>query len=217
MDILLKLWYSWVRETRRLCPTITGAAHEGGCAFKARPLLSSCGPRGSVIHKFVGALDAKLPAQRQGWLEAAPDAGPSAGNVRSAEAGVDRLAKAGSMRGRLLHRDVDHPAGRRANPTALGHKLPSGARLENSDRPGLELPEARTPGHSTQPQENPAMEAARLAAYKKKHGGCALIWCSSMKAGSCSFRRCCALGRRWAAPRCCGTAIAASVSRLLEA
>jgi transposase len=64
--------------------------------------------------------------------------------------------------------------------------------------------------------QNPAVEAARVAAYKKKPGGCALIWFSSMKAASCSFRRGSALGRRGARRRCCGTAIAGGGSRSLE-
>src|SRR3974390_617778 len=170
MDIFFELWYGGVCETRRFRSAITGAAHQGGCAVEARPLLSGCGLHGPVLDKLAGALDAVFPAQRQGRLEAAPDAGPPATNGTPAEAGVDWAAKEGSPRGRLSHRPVDHPPGRRANPPALGHRLSSGTRVEDSDRPGLELPEARTAGHTARREKNPAMEAARVAAYKKKPG-----------------------------------------------
>lgn len=205
-----------VRETRRFCPTIAGAAHQGGGAFEARSLLPSCGPDRSVLDKFTGALDAILPEPRQGWLEASAHAGASAANETPAAARIDRRFKKGSGRGGLFHADVDHLSCRRANPTAMGHRLSSGARVEDFDRLGLELPKTRTTGHSAQPQENPGVEAARLAAYKKKPGACARIWFSSMRAGSCSFRRCCAHGRPKAALRCCGTAIAGNGSRSLE-
>jgi len=196
MDIFPELWHSGVRETRRHCPTITGAAHQGGCAFKAGSLVSSCGPHGSVLHKLVGALDAILPAHRQGWLEAPPHARPPAGNETSPEARVDRSAEGRSARRRLLHRNVDRPARGRANPSPLGHRLSSGACVESAGGFGLELSKARTAGPSTRSPKNPAVEADPMAAYKKKPAPCARIWCSSMRAGFCLFRRSSALGRR---------------------
>ena len=217
MDISVELWHIRVRETRRFCSTITGTAHQGGCAVETRLLLPSGGCRGSIFHKFVGALDAGLPAQRQGRLKTPAHAGTSTPDATPTEAGVGRSAKTGSARGWLPHRDVDQSARGRANPPAVGYRLSSRARLENSREPALELPKARTAGPTTQPKENPSVEAAGLAAYKKKPDDCAHTWYSSMKAGSCSFRRCNAPGRPWAVPPCCGTAIAGNGSRSLEA
>src|SRR6266487_414120 len=216
MDISFDLWHSRVRETRRHCPTTTSAAHQSGVAFEAGPHLPGCGPDGSILHKFPRALDAILPAQRQGWLEAPPHARTAPTTASSPEAGIDRAAETRGLGGRLCHRDVDDPSRCRANPQALGHRLSSGTRLENSNRLGLELPEARTPGHSARPQKNPTMEAARVAAYKKKPGGCARIWFSSMRAALCLSRRCNARGRQWDGRRYCGTVTAASGFRSLE-
>jgi len=216
MDIFLELWYSWVCETRRLCPTTGSAPHQSGGAFKTRPFLPSCGAPRPILHKFLGPLDAVLPAPRQGRLEAAPHAGPTARNDLCPKAGVDRTAEERPGCGRLSHRYVDHPACRRTNPPALGHRLSSGTRMEDSDCPWLELPETRTAGHPTQTQRNSPVEAAPVAAYKKKPSGWGRIWSSSMRAAFCSFRRCSALGRRWATRRCCGTAIGGIGSRLLE-
>jgi len=216
MDIFFEPWYGWVRETRRHCPTTGSAPHPSGVALATGPLLPSRGSNGSIVHKFPGALEAGIPAQRQGWLEAATHAGASAADETPSEATVDRSAETGRTSGGLLHRDVDDPARRRANPPPLGHRVSSGARVENSDFPGLELSKARTPGPSTQSEENPAVEAAGLAAYKKKPGDWARIWFSLMRAGFCSFHRCNALGRRWARHLCCGTVIAGSGSRSLE-
>lgn len=212
MDIFSKLWHNRVCETRRLCRTIAGAAHQGGCAFEARSLLPSCGSDSSILDKLPCALDAILPAQGQGWVEASAHAGAATTNETPAEARVDRPVKTGIARGGLPDRDVDHPPCRRTDSTTLGHRLSSGACLEDSDRPGLELPETRTTGHPTPPRENSTVAAARLAAYKKKPGDAARIWCSSMKAGLCSFRRCNAPGRRWGGRPCCGTATAGSGS-----
>ena len=216
MDIFSELWHSGVRETRRHCPTVTGAAHQGGCALEAGSLVSGGGPHGSVLHKLFGALDAVLPAQRQGGLETPSHARPSAGNETSPEARVDRSAEGRSARRRLLHRNVDRPARGRANPPPLGYRLSSGACVESSGGFGLELPEARTAGHSARSPKNPAMEADPMAAYKKKPAHWALIWCSWMRAGFCSFRRCSAPGRRRAGLPCCGTATGGIASRSLE-
>src|SRR5208283_4664439 len=172
MDMFPELWHSGVRETRRHCPTITGAPQQSGGAVETGPLLPSRGPHGSIVHKLARALDAVLPAQRQGGLEAPAHPGPSAANETPSEARIDRPLETGGASGWLFHRDVDHPARGRANPPALGSRLSSGACVENTGRPGVELPEARTAGHSTQPQENPRVEAARVAAYKKKPGDC---------------------------------------------
>ena len=217
MDISSELWHSRVRETRRDCPTTGSATHQSGVALEKGPFLPGCGPNRSIVHKFPSTLDAILPAQRQGWLEAPPYARPTPTTATPPEAEIDRTAKTRSDSGGLSHRDVDDSSRCRANPQALGHRLSSGARLENSDSFGLELPEARAPGHPARPQKNPTVEAARVAAYKKKPGGCARIWFSSMRAGLCSFRQCCALGRRWDGRRCCGTVTAGSGFRSLEA
>ena len=185
MDIFAELWQSGFCETRRFCPTITGAAHQGGGAFEAGPLVSNGGPPGSVLDKFTGPLDAILSARRQGGLEAPADAGASAANETATAASIGWAPKTRRPGGGLPHRAVDRAARGRANSTALGRGLSSRARLENSDRAGLELSEARAPGSATQPQEDSSMETVRLAAYKKKPGTCAPIWFSSMKAALC--------------------------------
>jgi len=216
MDILSELWHSGVRETRRHCWTITGAAHQGGCAFKTRPLVSSCGPHGSVLRKFAGPVDAILPAQGQGWLEASPHARSSTGNETSPAARADRAAEGRSARGRLLHRNVDRPARGRANPPPLGHRLSSGARMEGVGGVGLELPEARTAGPAAQREKNPAVETDPMAAYKKKPAPCRRIWSSWMRAGFCLFRRCSAPGHPGAGLPSCGTATGGIACRSSE-
>src|SRR5208337_3653418 len=134
MDIFSELWYGCGHETRRLCPTTGSAPQQSGVAFETGPLLPSRGAHGSIVHKLAGALDAILPAQRQSWLEAPAHTGPSAANATPSEARVARPLETGSASGGLLHRDVDHPACRRANSSALGRRLSSGACLENSHR-----------------------------------------------------------------------------------
>jgi len=205
MDMFLKLWHSGGRETRRHCSTTTGAAHQGGCAFKTRPLVSSCGPYGSVVFKFSGSLDAILPPQGQGWLEASPHARSSTGNEASPAERIDRSAKGWSARRRLLDRNVDRPARGRTNPPTLGHRVSSGACVESAGGVGLELPEARTAGPSAQREKNPAVETDPMAAYKKKPARCGRIWSSWMRAGFCLFRRCSAPGRQGAGLPSCGT------------
>ena len=205
MDIFLQLWHSGVRETRRHCTTITGAAHQGGGAFKTRPLVSSCGPYGSVLFEFGGPLDAIFPAQGQGWLETSPHAWTSAGNETAPAERVDRSVKGRSAGRRLRHRNVDRPPRGRANPPALGHRVSSGACMESAGGVGLELPETRTAGPATQREKNPAVEADPMAAYKKKPARCGRIWSSWMRAGFCLFRRCSAPGRQGAGLPSCGT------------
>src|SRR5438046_5713843 len=217
MDVLYGRWHSRVRETRRHCPTIGSAEHQSGVALEAGPYLPGCGPDRSILHKFRSALDAILPAQRQGRFETPPDARPAPTTATTSEGGIDPTVKTRSISGGLSHRNVDDSSRCRANLQALGQRLSSGACLENFDRFGLELPEARTPGHPARRQKNPAVEAAPVAAYKKKPDDCAPIWFSSMRAGLCSFRRCNALGRRWDGRRCCGTVTAASGFRSLGA
>jgi len=216
MDIFFETWYCWGHETRRLGPTTVGAAHPGGCAFEAGSLVSNCGPHGSVLHKFVGALDASRSAQGQARFAAPAHAGATAEAESPAKATIDCSVKERRTGGGLSHRNVDAPARGRTNPPALEDRLSSGARVENSDRSGVELSEARTPGHSTPPKENSRVEAAPVAAYKKKPGDCAPIWFSLTRAGFCSSRRCSAPGRRWAKRRCCGTAMPDNGCRLLE-
>jgi len=216
MDIFPELWHSGVRETRRHCSAITGAAHQGGGAFEARPLLSSCGPYRSVLHKLLGALDAILPAPGPGWLEASPYARSSAGNETSPAERIDRSAKGWSARRRLLHRNVDRPARGRADPPTLGHRVSSGACVESAGRVGLELPEARTAGPSAQREKNPAVETDPMAAYKKKPARCGRIWSSWMRAGFCLFRRCSAPGRQGAGLPSCGTATGGIACRSSE-
>jgi hypothetical protein len=216
MDILLETWYRCGHETRRLGPTTVGAAHQGGCAFEAGSLLSDCGPHGSVLHKFVGALDASRPAQGQTRFATPAHAGAAGEDESQGDATIDWPVKERRAGGGLSHRDVDAPTRGRTNPPTLEDRLSSGARVENSDRSGLELSEARTPGRSTQPQENSRVAAAPVAAYKKKPGDCAPIWFSLTRADFCSSRRYSALGRRWAKRRCCDTATADSGFRLLE-
>src|SRR5208283_2841823 len=205
MDIFPELWHSGVRETRRHCSTITGAAHQGGGAFETRPLLSSCGPYGSVFFKLGGSLDAILPAQGQGWLEASPHTRSSSGNETSPAERIDRSAKGWSALRRLLHRNVDRPARGRADPPTLGHRVSSGPCVESAGGVGLELPEARTPGPAAQREKNPGVETDPMAAYKKKPARCGRTWFSWMRAGFCLFRRCSAPGRPKARPPSCGT------------
>ena len=185
MDIFAELWQSGFCETRRFCPTIAGAAHQGGGAFEAGPLVSSGGPPGSVLDQFTGPLDAILSARRQGGLEAPTDAWASAAAGSSTEASIGWAPKTRRTGGGLPNRAVDRAARGRANSTAFGRGLSSRARLENSDRVGLELSEARAPGPATQPPEDSRVETAGLAAYKKKPGACVPIWFSSMKAALC--------------------------------
>src|SRR5271154_3321128 len=127
MDISSERWYGCGHETQWLCPTTTGAAHQGGVALAARSLLPRGGPDRSILDKLAGALDAILPAQRQRRVEASAHAGAAAPNETPAAARVDRAAKTGSAGGGLPHPDVDHPPRRRANPTPLGRGLSSGA------------------------------------------------------------------------------------------
>src|SRR5438034_684648 len=93
MDISFELWHSRVRETRRHCPTTASAAHQSGVALEAGPYLPGCGPDGSILNKFPRALDAILPAQRQGWLEGPPHARTAPTTARPPEAGIDRAAE----------------------------------------------------------------------------------------------------------------------------
>ena len=205
MDIFSKVWHSGVREPRRHCSSIAGAAHQGGSAFETGPLLSSRGPYGSVFFKFGGPLDAILPAQGQRGLEASPHARSSAGNETSPAERIDRSAKGWSARGWLRHRNVDRPARGRADPPTLGHRVSSGACVESAGGVGLELPEARTAGASAQREKNPAVETDPMAAYKKKPARGGRIWSSWMRSDFCLFRRCSALGHPKARPPSCGT------------
>jgi len=120
MDTFFEGWHSWACETQRHSPTTGAAPQQSGGAFERGLPISNRAPHGSVFHKLARALDAIVPAQRQG---------------------------------RLLDGDVDELARGRTDPLALGHRLSSRACVEDLDRLGLELPEARAPGHSARGEE----------------------------------------------------------------
>jgi hypothetical protein len=205
MDIFFEGWQGSGHEAGRLSPATGSAPQLSGVALEARSRLSNRGTNGSIVRKLAGAVDAGVPAQRQGRLKAAAHAGASTAIAASPETGVGRFVKAWRARSRLSHWDLDQWSRRRANPPTLGHRLSSGARVENPGGLGLELSKARTARPATSAPENPGLEAAGLAANEKKPGGWEHIWFSSMKADFCSFRRCSALGLRWARRPCCGT------------
>src|ERR1700690_831353 len=102
MDILFEPWYGWVCETRRLSPTTGSAPQQDGGAFETGALVPSRGPHGSIVHKLARALDAILPAQRQGGLEAPAHTGSSTANETPSEASVDRSLETRGASGWLL-------------------------------------------------------------------------------------------------------------------
>src|SRR2546423_7640956 len=120
MDISSELWHSRVRETRRDCPTTGSATHQSGVALEKGPFLPGCGPNRSIVHKFPSTLDAILPAQRQGWLEAPPYARPTPTTATPPEAEIDRTAKTRSDSGGVSHRDVGGSFRCRAKPPTIG-------------------------------------------------------------------------------------------------
>src|SRR2546423_11217959 len=116
MDISSELWHSRVRETRRDCPTTGSATHQSGVALEKGPFLPGCGPNRSIVHKFPSTLDAILPAQRQGWLEAPPYARPTPTTATPPEAAIDRTAKTRSDSGGGFHPEWEHTSPGRRKP-----------------------------------------------------------------------------------------------------
>ena len=184
-------------------------------AFETGALVSNRGPHGLVFHKLGGALDASVPPQRQGRFESPSHAGAAVPNETAPEAPVDQAVEAGRACGRLLHRDVDEPAGGRTDPSALGHRLSSRACLEDTDRLGLELQKPERRAVQRNPRKIRHWQQHHWPRIKKP-AGCGLIWFSLTREGFCLFRRCSELGRRWVSPLYCGTVTGGNACRSLE-
>lgn len=85
------------------------------------------------------------------------------------------LAKRGTLDG-IPHRPVDHEACCRGNRKAIWREISPQSPLAPSDRPGLELPEARKESPRTRRKSHTALETPQMAAYKKTQIGLVPIW-----------------------------------------
>ena len=177
------------------------------------------GPRGSEDRRsfrIVGkTLASGLAERRIEGIESQDSSWPTAVSKREAEATIGEDLAERSTKGWLPNGPMDVSPRCRSNLQDIRRRIPSGACMENSSRPPLDMPEARASSTGTQRSGHRALARARMAANKKGANRNRNPLISWTKAASCCNRSADALGRRRARRRSNTPGIAMIVSRRL--
>jgi hypothetical protein len=143
------------------------------------------GPAGRGVGEFGVSVVASVPAYGAAGAAAQAHAGTTAATIRGAKADSREATGAGPPARWVPDRCLDARSDRRIDPPRVRDSLPPQPCLEDPDRAGLELPEARAPRRGAGRGRHRAVEAARLATDKKTPHDVAPISSSSMRAGFC--------------------------------
>lgn len=150
MEMPREFVYNAGHETIWQCSAIGEASPPRHSAVEGRrgPV---CG-RAAVgrLAQFGIPLVAELSTGWLGWIEVAADTRPSAAAILAPEAGAEGTAAARAISGWFPNRPVDAGAHQSSHSPALQNSLPYKSRLADSDRLGLELPEAGAAGLAAQ-------------------------------------------------------------------
>lgn len=156
------------------------------------------------VIKFSGALASGTPKVWKGRAKAQASAWAPIPTCPAAETAALKGITSQSPEGRVSDRCLDFKPGATADRHGIRRPMHSGKCMEYNDQPRLELPEADKTGPRTGRENNCAMGAAHLAAYKKTLKSLAPIWYSLTRAASSWCQTLFAPGRQEAARPNCG-------------
>lgn len=161
-----------------------------------------------------GAAKSSLSAERREGLAHEGDSKAGARADAGSDGDANQAFGRRCLAGEVCHRPLDALRGCRPEREAFcGTAWTDGRPACTSGMLRMDLPQIGATGDRTQGGVDRQMEAGRLAGYKKKPGGSALIWSSSTKEASCSLRTFGRLGRKSDIPRSFATAIVRTGSR----
>ena len=155
--------------------------------FKGRQKLIGC--RGGVerFREFCIPMVEHLPAKRSAGIEAPTSVGAASQTFRSSKGKTSGTFDGGTPAIGLFHGPLDTETYRSADPKVFWSEISPLSCLEDPDHAGAELPETGKARPAKRRRSDCAVEAAEMAAYKKKPEYWGLTWFSSTKVGSCSF------------------------------
>jgi transposase len=192
-----------MHETQRNGTRTGTASLSCHCLVEGRPWHLRSGPDGGCSQWLRREMARCLQASRP----ASPEKQAATGSATKAFPGrtstVDPSAEEEAGGSWLSHCSLDTVASGRGDPQELLCSLPSFTGLANLDRPGLDLPKARTTGERTRRTSHRKLAKERLAAHKKTRVRPGVASFFPTKAASCSSLWFVVLGPHAARHRSC--------------
>ncbi len=188
-----------------------------GSAVGVRPVPLDCRPSSRRRHEFRLSLGTGVSTVGPSGTRAQTDSGTSPSIGPFAETSTGEAVDPWRAARGVSDRSLDPTARDRIDSPGVRRALSPSPRLEDPDKPRLELSEAGTSGHRAGRSSDRAVEAARLAPDKKTPRAAALISSSSMRVASCSCQTSSAHGPRRDRRPACATATGTIASRFAVA
>lgn len=167
----------------------------------AKPVSGGCQSR--QFGEFCVSMARDFSRTRPAGTETAAGSGAPAQAERPSEAATDQDPCGRRPKLRLLHGPLDAKARGEGDPRALWDRLPPQPHVAIPPESGLERPEADKAGSGARREGHRALEALRLAAYKKRPNGLRLNSSFSTRAVFFSFLPSGGLGHPAAERRSC--------------